>query len=52
MHEDCNIIHTDLKPENILIVPNQSAIAEMVDYVDRFNQLGIQKPKSYGINNP
>ncbi|KAF2884401.1 hypothetical protein ILUMI_21780 [Ignelater luminosus] len=47
LHDDCNIIHTDLKPENILIVPTQSNLNEMVAYVDRFNQLGVQKPKSY-----
>ncbi|KAF5283097.1 hypothetical protein FQR65_LT14068 [Abscondita terminalis] len=47
LHEKCRIVHTDIKPENILISVKESYIRNMVAHVNRFNELGVQMPKSY-----
>ncbi|XP_031357667.1 SRSF protein kinase 2-like isoform X1 [Photinus pyralis] len=56
LHENCKIIHTDIKPENILISVKEPYIRNMVAHVNRFNELGVQMPKSYvnaaGWNEP
>lgn len=47
LHEKCRIVHTDIKPENILIAVKEPYIRNMVDHVNRFNELGVQMPKTY-----
>lgn len=49
LHNVCNIIHTDLKPENILICVNDVYVRNLVATTQRFKELGVNPPKSFGI---
>lgn len=48
LHEACHIIHTDIKPENILIRVDEAYIRQIIGKMERFSELGVDLPRSYG----
>lgn len=49
LHEKCRIIHTDIKPENILIKVDENYIKTIISKTEKFTELGIDMPRSYGM---
>lgn len=48
LHDVCHIIHTDIKPENILIKVDENYIKNIIGKTERFTELGVDMPRSYG----